>query len=114
MFIFALFRRNVEGVSLKGMQRSLCNIRAKALPSSPKSANDIVKIYENDFVRQNYGLTLRDTEAEKTMFFKHAFQNNDYAFCLFTSQDIVNAIKKNIEVENRQYFMDGTFKVSFI
>lgn len=113
MFLFALYRRNVDGVSLKGMQRSLCNIRAKALPSSPKSANEILKINENDFVRQNYGLTLRDNEAEKTMFFKHAFQYDEYAFCLFASQDIVNAIKDTIDVKNRQYFMDGTFKVSF-
>lgn len=94
------------------MQRNLCNIRAKALPSSPKSVEEILKSYDSEFVRQHYGLTLRDGENVKTMFFNHAFQCDEYSYCIFASQDIINAIKTNIDVKDRKYFMDGTFKVS--
>lgn len=48
------------------------------------------------------------------MFLKHATQNEDYAMCIFAAQDIINAINAinvNIEVQDRQLFMDGTFKV---
>lgn len=45
------------------------------------------------------------------MFFKHAIQSEDYAMCIFASQDIINAININIEVKDRQLFMDGTFEV---
>lgn len=93
------------------MQRNLTKIRAKALPSSPNNADEITKIFKSEFVRKHYGETLRKNEEEKTMFFKHATQSEEYAMCIFAAQDIINAINVNIEVQDRQLFMDGTFKV---
>lgn len=108
---FSYSAEDTEGISYEGMQRNLTKIRAKALPSSPNNADEITKIFESEFVRKHYGETLRKNEEEKTMFFKHATQSEDYAMCIFASQDIINAINVNIEVQDRQLFMDGTFKV---
>lgn len=105
-------RSKVEGVSLPGMVRQLHKIRANTLPSSPKNIAEVLKVYKTPYVIENYGLTLRDDANVRTMFFNHAYENDDFAYCVFASLDIVTAIKTNIQnVKDRQFFIDGTFKV---
>lgn len=93
------------------MQRNLQKIRQKTLPKSPKDVSEIVKSFSSDFVKKHYGTTLRESDEKKTEFFKHAFQCDEYAFCIYASDDIIHAINKEILVKKRQYFMDETFKV---
>lgn len=83
----------------------------QTLPKSPKDVPEILRASSNEFVKKNYGTTLRQNKDEKSDFFRHAFQSNEYAFCIYASNDIINAINQEILPENRQYFMDGTFKV---
>lgn len=93
------------------MSRNLHKIRSKCLPPCPKDISQIVDAFQTEYVRNNYGLTIRNQAALQTMFFHRAFEGDDFAYCMFISQDIVKAIKQHIAVENRQYYLDGTFGV---
>lgn len=65
-----------------------------------------------------YGKTERrdNEDAEYAMptteFYKHSFQGADYGFSIFSSDDIVNAVKANIPETKRRYYFDGTFKIT--
>lgn len=93
------------------MSRNLHKIRSKSLPPCPKDISQIVDAFQKEYVRNNYGLTIRNEAAPRTLFFRRAFEGDDFAYCMFVSQDIVEAIKEHIAVENRQYYLDGTFAV---
>lgn len=93
------------------MKRNLQKIRSKTLPNSPENAAQILAKFETPYVRENYGLTIRNDPSSRKMFFQHAFENEDFAHCIFASPDIVDAIKIHIPIKDRQLFMDGTFKV---
>lgn len=92
------------------MSRNLLQIRRNALPKSPASAPEILEAYEKKFVQENYGLTMRN-EGKKTNFFKHAFECADFSYCVFASDDVINAAITQVEQENRKIYMDGTFRV---
>lgn len=44
-------------------------------------------------------------------FFNGPVQTEQYAFCVFSSKYIIDLIEKHIDVNNRCYSLDGTFKV---
>lgn len=93
------------------MARSLTKTYAKKFPKSPMNAAGIIESYNDEFVRENYGLTLRNNSEERSMFLKHAYTGNGFEYCLFASDDVIKAIEKNIAPENRFYYMDGTFAI---
>lgn len=102
----------VEGSSLvlNQMSRNLLQIRRHALPKSPTTSAEITAVYEDKFVQDNYGLTLRN-EGKRTNFFKHAFECADFSYCIFASDDVIDAALSNVDVGDRKIYMDGTFRV---
>lgn len=112
-FIFLCFNSSAKyGLNEKSMQRNLLIIRSKALPKPPKSASEIITSFQDDSVMNNYGMTDRDDPLNRSPFYKHAFQCDDFQLCVFASDDVVNAIKENIEETRRIYLIDGTFKIT--
>lgn len=99
------------GISYDSMKRNLLKIRNKILPKSPSNVPEIIASFQSDFVRENYGLTIRAEGSERTMFFKNAVECEEYSYYLFASDEIVDAVKKNIDVSRRQYIFDATFGV---
>lgn len=91
------------------MKRNLLQIRRKALPKSPNNAPEIIAAYKEKFVKDNYGLTIRP-DGKGTMFYKHAFECSDFSYCVFGSDEVIEAALK-VEPENRKIYMDGTFRV---
>lgn len=85
------------------------------MPTSPKSSDEINKAYESENVMKQYGMTLQngtnvDGLSSKS-FFKHAYSSKDFQYCVFASDNIIDGIKKNIQVERRNFLLDATFKV---
>lgn len=99
------------GLSYDAIKRNLLKIRSKILPKSPANVSEVTAAFENNLVRENYGLTIRTKGSERTMFYKHAFECDEYAYCLFASDDIVNALEKNVEPSRREHIFDATFGV---
>lgn len=99
------------GIAYKSMERSLQKIRHKVLPKCPTNVAEIIDAFNNDFVRNNYGLTSRGKESERSMFYKHAYECDDYSYCCFSSDDVTNAVQHNVDVSRRVYIFDATFKV---
>lgn len=93
-------------------KRNLLKIRSKALPQPPKNTDEIGKAFENGSqIFARYGMTKRDDEEKKTKFFQTAFHCNDFEYSIFCSENIVAKITENIDINMRDYYIDGTFKV---
>lgn len=105
------FRTNVA-VSFKSVE-SVCNqARRAALPKGAKTVQEIIDAFEKDFIRETYGFTYRpNINDTKSAFFKHAYECAEFAFCVFSSDDIVKAIEQNVEVSQRRLYSDATFKI---
>lgn len=99
------------------MTRTLQNVKKKALPKSPKTANEVREFFENDDLRDQYGKTIRlnadgTTNYDgQTMFFKTAFESDEFSHVIFASDDIVKSIEKSSTPENRVILTDATFKI---
>lgn len=86
--------------------------RRLALPKSPSTVTEIEEAFKIDFIRRYYGMTRRHNVEHKSDFFKHAFECDDFAFCVFASDDIIKAIEENEPIETRKLYADGTFKIT--
>lgn len=56
-----------------------------------------------------FGYTLHKNNP--TTFYKALINTNEYKFCIFSSDKIVQLILENISEQSRNYLMDATFKV---
>lgn len=111
-----LCRANVK-ISYKSVERKLRKARREALPKSPTNAAQINEIYQNDFVRETYGMTLRakpkDGEgvSKSSKFFKYAYECKDFSYCVYASDDIINAILSCSDATERSLYGDATFRI---
>lgn len=94
------------------VSRTMYKARNKSLPKAPKTVEDIQEAFKLDFVMEKYGTTQRTKEHEKRPFFKHAYECEEYAFCVFASDDVINAITENVPENKRRIYADGTFKIT--
>lgn len=99
------------GIAWKDNKRTLYKLSNQTLPPAPKTANDITNAYLDEFVRTNYGMTYRDDKTKSTMFFKTAYQCEDYSYCIFSSDDVSHNIHLYVPTNNRKYYIDGTFQI---
>lgn len=99
------------GISYKSMERGLLKIRNGTLPKSPKNCEEIINAYKVAYVIENYGMTIRESDKPRTMYYKYTFESNEHSFCIFASDEIVAAIKEHVPQDSRRYFMDATFKI---
>lgn len=56
-------------------------------------------------------MTYRKKEEEKSTFYKYAYECEEYAFCVFASDDVIRAIEENVDVSERKLYCDATFKI---
>lgn len=90
------------------MRRNLYRLREAAMPPSPKSAAEIVLAYENEEIRRIYGMSLTGAGVESEVFYRKVYTSNQFAYCIFASEQIVRCAK---QLEERHIHMDGTFRV---
>lgn len=107
-----VFSRSDLKVSFGSVSRSMYKARNQALPKSPKTAEEIIDAFNNGYIMETYGTTKRANNDDKRSFFKHAFGCEDYSFCVFASDNIIDAITNNVPIANRKLYADGTFKIT--
>lgn len=47
----------------------------------------------------------------RELFLDYLHQGNDFSYCIFSSKKIIRMIEEKMDVKDRHYFIDGTFKV---
>lgn len=98
-----------KNISFPRIQRGLQNIVSKHLITSPKYAVQIIESFNLENVWSEFGLT--KDEANPMHFFTACIIEENYTFCLFSSQKSINLVKENIQPSQRKYLMDATFKI---
>lgn len=97
------------------MESTSHKVHRAALPKTPSKVSDINKLFEIPHVLQNYGMTKRISKEPPnippTKFFDHAYECDEFAFCIFSSKDIIKAVLEHTEKDERKLFADGTFKI---
>lgn len=81
------------------------------MPVSPESVEQINELFQIENIRKNFGMSKRPKEQTSSMFFKRAYECPEYAYCVFASDDVINAILENTDVGTRKIYVDGTFKI---
>lgn len=83
-------------------------IRDKEYPSRPKTDEDIQTTFNNPDIFEEYGKSLNGQHQ----FYVGSDVNENYAFHVFASFDTIDLIEKYIVPDQRNYLMDGTFKIA--
>lgn len=91
-------------------RRTCHRIRSTSMPKSPKSPAEIVAAYENQTIKENYGMTLAGGGVEPSAFYRKTFANEKFAYCIFASQFICDKVAE-LDEDRRHFLMDGTFRV---
>lgn len=93
------------------MRRNLIRIRNGIMPASPNTPLDIANNFKIESIMKEYGMTMPITVTDQmTPFFRTVQIEDDFAYCVFASQRIINEIELLPE-DSRHFYMDGTFKV---
>lgn len=89
--------------------RNLQKLRVNKYVKSPNTVKEIIEAYSNENVMREYGMSKHN---DRRAFYKYAHEDDNSAFVIFASDTIIDErITENIEVTNRRYLMDATFKV---
>lgn len=115
-YIFAfIFREGIDHISFNSMESTLNKVRQAALPKTPSTIADIDKLFKTPNIHVNYGMTKRTSHDEQppktSQFYDHSYECADFAYCVFSSKDVIKAILDNTEVNERKLFADATFKI---
>lgn len=111
------FRENVVNISFNSMESTLHKVRRAAMPKTPSKVSDLNRLFEIPYVRHNYGMTKRESKdgeppiVPPTQFFDHAYECDDYAYCIFSSKDVIKSVLAKTEENERVLYADGTFKI---
>lgn len=116
--LLLICRANIDEIPFSSVSSSMSKARRAALPKDAKRASEIVAAMKEPYVRHNFGMTLRhqptngeEPKTESSIFFRTAFECEEYSFCIFAAEDVIETIKAKTEADNRTLFADGTFKV---
>lgn len=93
-----------------GMRRHLIRIRNGTMPPSPNTPLAIRESFEIPEILKEYGTIIHTATDESIPFYRCVQIEDEFAYCVFASERIINEIKK-MPAERRHYYMDGTFKV---
>lgn len=90
------------------MKRGLQKITNKIFVKSPKSALEVTEAFRKENIWNEFGVTKGD---EHLPFFKACIQKDDFEYCIFSSDKIINLIQEFIPPGKRMYLVDATFKI---
>lgn len=97
-----------KSLSFNKMKRGLTYLRSKVFPTSPRSSAEIVEAFQKETVMSAIGMSRHDVPLK---FYRGAIDTEEYSFCVFSSQSIINSIETSISVDQRNYYMDATFSI---
>lgn len=90
------------------MKRQLSRIKSNCYPKKPTTFKEIKDSFDTPAINLEYGRTLNQTEK----LYVDTIVTVNYSFCIFASFKIINIVKQHIRPGERNYLLDGTFKVA--
>lgn len=87
------------------MKRNMNRVKNSKYPKNPKTLTELKEIFTEPEVLDKYGHNLDITEALYT----DTVIDDEYGFCIFSSQSTINIIRLHIKAGKRKYLIDGTF-----
>lgn len=95
-------------ITFSKIERSLRLIRSEVFPRPPKTIQEVIAAFNMKTIMDSFGSSYYD---KPTPFFKTAFHCEEFAYCIFSSDNIVNMIQRHIAPIRRHFLIDATFKV---
>lgn len=108
-FCFVFFRNQKCTLLYEEHERCLQKARNMGVPKAPQNVQEIREAINRTDIFDTYCKTNHMDRRE--IFLDHLYEGKDFSFCIFSSKKIIQEIEKNIDVKDREYFIDGTFKV---
>lgn len=102
------FKETAREVEFGKMRRHLIHIKQEKYPKNPMNFSEIIEVYKNKEIESKFTMS-RYEENEK--FYIDTIVEEDFAYSLFVSPTISNAIKGRTNLEQRNYIIDGTFNI---
>lgn len=96
------------------LKRNLQKIKCKTWPRTPSTTDEINRLYSDPDFMSQFGMTKHDNP---TQFFKTAYTSSDidlkdqFSYVVFASDKVIEYMETYIQVQNREFLMDSTFKV---
>lgn len=80
----------------------------KHRPRLARDCEEIKRSFENENIFKKYGYAL----DEKSKLYVDTILFESHSFCVFQSKAVTEMIKREIDENQRQYLIDGTFKTA--
>lgn len=109
-FDFEIWRRELgqSNLTFEKVERTARRHKNNKYPKMPRSPKDIVAAFENEEIYEKYGFNMRKTKP----FYVDTVEIGVASFfTIFASYEAIDLIKLHIEPRDRNYLLDGTFKV---
>lgn len=80
--------------------------RRANLPANASNAEEINEAFSFPENMDKFGKSMSGK-----IFFKTAFSNSDFSYCIFASDEIIDMFNERIPMDQRHFLMDATFKI---
>lgn len=91
------------------VEKTLKDIRKEKYDSSPNSLSEIKTAFENPVILKDLGTSLHYQHGQM---FNTVHEEADFGFCIFPSPKSVNLIEEQVDLNERFFLIDGTFKIT--
>lgn len=88
------------------MKRRCYRSRQTGIPNNAPDVPSIISAYTNEDIMKRFGQT-----ASGKTFYKTAFSCEQFSYCIFASDDIIEMYQQRVPVDRRDFLMDATFKI---
>lgn len=95
--------------SFESIERTLRNYRKTKYGKSPNTPQEIEAEFQKQDVFRDLGLS---KFRERGLLFNKICIEKDYCNCIFSSEKSIALVKENLEVDERFFIMDGTFRIT--
>lgn len=90
------------------MKRGWQYLTSKIFVKSPKTPLEVLEAFQNEEIWYRFGVT---KHQESAPLFKACIQEDNFSYCIFSSDKIKALIKEYIPPKHRTYLLDGTFNI---
>lgn len=108
-FFYLSYRHQDSTLLYADHERCLQKTRNLGVPKAPKTAKEIQEAINRPEI---YDIYCKVNHTDKRdIFLDHLYDGKDFSYCVFTSKKIYFNYVKKLDVKNRHFLIDGTFKV---
>lgn len=93
-------------VPFPSVKRSMYRAMSKILPKNAPDVESILRAYDDPDYMEKYGTTVSGKH-----FFRHGYSCEQFSYCIFASEEIIELFQTAIPIERRHFLMDATFKI---